>query len=920
MGSIKGRAIAVLGDTELANAIRTTVEAKGGRVSNTDNPDAVVDASSSVFEGFHMAQSLAEAHPKDWVCAVQMGTSAPTLKAGRDGGATAGFAKAVGREWSDTTARLVNVDPSIEVDTAAALVVEELGAADGTVEIHWNDAGRHAVELRVLEFPESGHALDATVVALTGGTRGITAQVAQAFAERGVKKLALLARTPPGTEPLDETAAKAAAKADLQAAGERATPAAVRDRVAPLKRAEEARQNVEAMKELGADVRFFRVDLSDPEAVKASLEEIREAFGPIDALVHGAGVEESRLIADKDDKAFHRVFDGKAIGGLALAHALEPGAFFVSMGSVAGRFGNPGQVDYAAANEAMAQVCFARPNSLHVDWTAWGDVGMAVRGGMDKLLGDRGVEMLPAGPGSSLLVDMVAAGVTGEVVVAGRLGDFGIEPAHALIDGVEMDGSTLIATRALSLMSDPWITDHSIDGKPVLPGVVGLEMMAAVAAMADPGHRYAGAADVAYKAPVKLHGEAVTDVIISATPGEGGVHCTLSSSRTARTGRVIETEHFSATILWEAPTVTDLPPMGMPDHTVTAEEIYTRFFHGPAFQVLTQATAATSDGLLVDGAVRHMGIAGGLQTIPLVLEAAFQAAGLHGMMVNGVMALPQSIGAVVVHDSVRDDEPVRLTVRKDGDAYDVDVSGERGRVMSLRGFQMVEAGPLPPDHRFDPPKGGWTPAVIARIKSSGSAGGAKALLTEAERAEIAARGTPKRQADRILGRMAAKQAVSELTGLDPQSFAIHNRESGEPYAVASGGEPMPHVSISHRDGEAIAVATPTGRAGVDLELVEARAPSFSETWFRSSERTMCKGDPRRESQVWAIKEAVLKALGTGMQLSPRDVEVLNVSKGRAEVRLYNDASQRHAALGAGELTVDIQDEQTMVIAVAWLAS
>jgi phosphopantetheine--protein transferase-like protein len=105
-----------------------------------------------------------------------------------------------------------------------------------------------------------------------------------------------------------------------------------------------------------------------------------------------------------------------------------------------------------------------------------------------------------------------------------------------------------------------------------------------------------------------------------------------------------------------------------------------------------------------------------------------------------------------------------------------------------------------------------------------------------------------------------------------------------------------------------------------LELVEARAPSFSETWFRSSERTMCKGDPRRESQVWAIKEAVLKALGTGMQLSPRDVEVLNVSKGRAEVRLYNDASQRHAALGAGELTVDIQDEQTMVIAVAWLAS
>ena len=808
----------------------------------------------------------------------------------------------------------------MDVKTAAALVVEELGATDGSVEIHWNESGRHAIELTVLDFPESGAALGAGVVALTGGTRGITAQVAKAFAARGVKKLALMARTAPGTEPLDEAAAKAAAKEELLAAGERATPAAVRNKVAPLKRADEARENVEAMRALGAEVQFFKVDLSNPTAVKESLDEIRNAFGPIDALVHGAGVEESRLIQDKDETAFHRVFDGKAIGGLALAESLESDAFFVSMGSVAGRFGNPGQVDYSAANEAMAQVCFARPKSLHVDWTAWGDVGMAVRGGMDKLLGDRGVEMLPAGPGAELLVDMVATRVTGEVVVAGRLGDFGIAPAHALIDGVEMDGDTLIGTRALSLESDPWIADHAIDGKPVLPGVIGLEMMAAVAAMAQPGQRYEGATNVSYKAPVKLHGDATTNVIVTATPGPNGVDCTLSSSRTARTGRVIETEHFSATVLWSTDAVADLPPMGMPDHSVSSEDIYKRFFHGPSFQVLNGVTAATSDGLMVDGSVRHMSIAGGLQTIPLVLEAAFQAAGLHGMMINGVMALPQAIRTVVVHGSVRDDEALQLTVRKDGDAYDVDVTGENGRILSLRGFEMVDAGPLPPGHGFEPPGGGWTPAVIARIKSKDSSQGAKALLTEREVQAIGQRGNQKRQSDRLLGRMAAKRAVAQLTGMDPQSFRIENRASGEPYAVGADGSEMPHVSISHRDGEAIAVATNRGRAGVDLEVVESRAPSFSETWFRSSEREMCQGDPRRESQVWAIKEAVLKALGTGMQLNPRDVEVMDIANGHAEIRLYDQARQRHAALGGGDLSVDIQDEQTMVIAVAWLAS
>ena len=98
--------------------------------------------------------------------------------------------------------------------------------------------------------------------------------------------------------------------------------------------------------------------------------------------------------------------------------------------------------------------------------------------------------MLLAGPGAQLVVDMVATGVSGEVMVAGKLGDFGIAPAHPLIDGVEMDGDSLVARRALSLSSDPWIVDHAIDGKPVLPGVIGLEMMAAVAMMADPGHAY----------------------------------------------------------------------------------------------------------------------------------------------------------------------------------------------------------------------------------------------------------------------------------------------------------------------------------------------------------------------------------------------------------------------------------------------
>ncbi|MAY80765.1 MAG: hypothetical protein CL930_08260, partial [Deltaproteobacteria bacterium] len=920
MGSIKGRVVRVLGEGVFADALRTAILSKGA--STEGIPDSVIDAGADVLDSFALAQSLDGAHPRDWISANHGGDVAETASHGLVSGARAGFAKAIDREWQDCAGRVVNVSTAMDVDTAAALVIEELGAPDGSVEIAWNSEGRRAIELAVVPFPEVGASLPGTpVIVLTGGTRGITAEVALAFAERGPCKLALLARTAPGEAALDEAKAKKEAKAAIEAAGERATPAKVRDRVAPLKRAEEARLNVAKMRSLGAEVAFFAVDLSSPDEVRACLDAVRDSMGAISGLVHGAGVEESRLIADKDAKAFHRVFDGKALGGLAIAESLESDAWLVSMGSVAGRFGNPGQVDYSAANEAMAQVCISRPKSLHIDWTAWADVGMAVRGGMDKLLSDRGVEMLPAHGGSRLVVDMVVNGFSGELMVAGKLGDFGINPTHPLIDAVEMDGDTIVARRDLSLQSDPWIVDHAIDGKPVLPGVIGLELMAATAAMADPGHVYAGAKDVEFLAPVKLHGDAITTVFVRATPTDSGVDCTLSSERSTRTGRTISTDHFSATICWDMTKQSPLPAMGMPDHPITAEEIYQRFFHGPGFQVLSSASACTADALLADGSVRHTSIAGGLITDPLVLEAAFQAAGLHRMMVDNVMALPQRIASVSTLSSVRDDQAIRLTARRDGNAYDVDVVCDGGLSLALRGFEMVQAGPLPPGKTFEPPKGGWTPAVIARVKAKGTKGPkAYSTLTEKERASIGSRGTPKRQADRLLGRLAAKRAVSQLTGLDPLSFEIENSETGEPYVQSANGDAMPRISISHRSGEAIAVATNTGRAGIDLELVEARDPSFAETWFRPSERQLCSGDPRQESTVWAVKEAVLKALGAGMRLDPREVEVLSIRDGHAEVRLWGEVLSRHAALGAGSLTVDIEDDQAMVIAVAWMAS
>ena len=72
------------------------------------------------------------------------------------------------------------------------------------------------------------------------------------------------------------------------------------------------------------------------------------------------------------------------------------------MGSVAGRFGNAGQVDYSASNEWLASSARSiDSNVLNVCWTAWGDVGMATRGSVQQVLEASGVDLLPGEGGGS---------------------------------------------------------------------------------------------------------------------------------------------------------------------------------------------------------------------------------------------------------------------------------------------------------------------------------------------------------------------------------------------------------------------------------------------------------------------------------------------------------------------------------------
>ncbi|KAB1980796.1 type I polyketide synthase [Streptomyces triticiradicis] len=362
-----------------------------------------------------------------------------------------GFFRTVAREYPETVARTVEVATASAVaDTLtvadalllADALVDEVCAPDRAPVVLRRPEGRFAPELvesplGILGGTGAGPAgtgaaeaaalgLDRdAVVLLAGGARGITAQCAAALAAAGRCRLELLGRTPApdGPEDPDTAAARtpSALRAVLAARGG-TKPAAINREAELLLAQREIAATLTELRALGSQVRYRCVDFREPEAVLQAVKEIHAEHGRLDGVVYAAGVIEDRIIAEKTAESFHRVYGTKATGADALLSALEelPGgpAFSVLFGSVSGVLGNPGQADYAAANDALqtlgaAWAARTGHRALTVHWGPWAPA--ARHGGMvgpelARAYGRRGIGLIDPEEGTAALLRELAWG------------------------------------------------------------------------------------------------------------------------------------------------------------------------------------------------------------------------------------------------------------------------------------------------------------------------------------------------------------------------------------------------------------------------------------------------------------------------------------------------------------------------------
>jgi acyl transferase domain-containing protein/NAD(P)H-dependent flavin oxidoreductase YrpB (nitropropane dioxygenase family)/NADP-dependent 3-hydroxy acid dehydrogenase YdfG len=345
----------------------------------------------------------------------------------------AGLLRVAAVEYPHLGVRSVDLPSSLVAegpDLAAELVIAELEDEGGPAEVAWQ--GQRRVTRRVIPAGEPDAAPDAglgpdSVVLLTGGARGITAAVARDLHARSGCRLEIVGRSQPGVDEdprLAGAADLAAMRRALAETGVLDGPAAVDAGARARLRERETRSTLEALAAAGADVRYHAADVRDEQALGAIVDGIYDRHGRLDAVVHGAGVIEDRLIADKSVEGFAAVYATKVDSAQTLLRHLRPGpAVVVLFASVSGVFGNRGQVDYAAANDALDALARYHDGRdglrvVSIDWGPWAGAGM-VDAELERDYRRRGVELID-----------VTSGVP---IVAAEIGRQGPAPSQLIV-------------------------------------------------------------------------------------------------------------------------------------------------------------------------------------------------------------------------------------------------------------------------------------------------------------------------------------------------------------------------------------------------------------------------------------------------------------------------------------------------------
>ncbi|WP_432662353.1 SDR family NAD(P)-dependent oxidoreductase [Wukongibacter baidiensis] len=442
------------------------------------------------------------------------------------GGITSGFVKSLYKEIPTINAKVVDFTDTKNIEGMIEILSKEFSLIEQLVEIGYVNGRRKTIcivpkEVQVERKEQPYNITSEDVILVTGGGRGINYEFAKGLAEIHNPTIVVSGRTKFPSE--DEIWIKMSDEEfinyekvflkETKLKNTKLTPIEIKQRFGKIKAARELFNNVKKAKEKGYKLYYVACDVVDNKAVVEMAEEIEKRFGRVTAIVNGAGLPSFGRLPKKPEQHSLNVVRVKAHGFYNLYHAFKesPLKFFLSIGSISGRFGMDGQVDYVAGADIIAKMSFQlfrhRPDLqwFVIGWTAWSGVGMAANPQVEKVQKEqRGLEYLSVNEGvQKFLKEVIYGGEYPEVLVFSKigtnkpLGQFDLldeseekfvvtqgnngeiydrikYPLLQKIEKVEKDREITIS-KDLTLHEDIYLKDHMVEGKYVYAGVMHVE-------------------------------------------------------------------------------------------------------------------------------------------------------------------------------------------------------------------------------------------------------------------------------------------------------------------------------------------------------------------------------------------------------------------------------------------------------------
>lgn len=501
-----------------------------------------------------------------------------------------GFTKALAREWPDAWVKTIDVNPSAK--QLGLEITAELFCADAAVEVGLENGVRYAVALepRALQQTAGTPPSANDVILITGGGKGLGAKTAQHLVQKYGCCVVLSGRS-------------------------------------HVAEGSETQELLNAIQSMGGRATYFVWDVQTP----LSADQIEQAtvFGPITGLIHCAGVIRDKRVQQKPAADIRAVFNTKAAGLLHGIHGFDSDSlrFIIGYSSWSGRFGNIGQTDYSAANEwlnralTLTEAKRETIKATSIMWPPWEDSAMArtipatIRKGMEA----SGVRFLSDEEGLGLLDQILAGGLTGEVLAGGR---------------VPLETRSLATSDTISTLTHPYLEDHRLKGEPVMPLAVALDTAMQVLSEVDANAQLPTVSNLTL-----FKGVVVADPLILESKcdaeqfnDENGFAGTwelkqVNDADAQLSYRAQLTTHST----WAEDSRFETAPGALTELPFTLDDFYAeRTFHGPLLRGIEGITAMDSQG--IQGVVRTsqptdwipMSMLQSWAVDPLVLDGSFQ--------------------------------------------------------------------------------------------------------------------------------------------------------------------------------------------------------------------------------------------------------------------------------------------------------